>query len=144
MPRITRRKASPATADSIPADLSPVAAEQLRRADRALATARIDLESGDADGAASRAYYAAFHAATALFLQEGKSFKSHSGLEQAIHRDLIQSGRWREELGHRYKYLHNLRATANYGGMRHVSAEEADQTIQYAQSIVDEVRRSLC
>jgi len=46
-------------------------ADRLERAGRALRTARINLRSGDPDGAADRAYFAAFHAASAVFLREG-------------------------------------------------------------------------
>jgi uncharacterized protein (UPF0332 family) len=58
------------------------------RARRALATARRDLPA-DPDAAASRAYYAAFYAVSALFAAEGKSFRKHSAVETAVHRDLV-------------------------------------------------------
>ena len=51
------------------------------------------------DSAASRAYYAVFHAASALFALEGRTLTKHSALEAAVHRDLVKEGRWSADLG---------------------------------------------
>ena len=52
----------------------------------------------DPDSAASRAYYAAFHALTALFALRGQSFSKHSAIRVALHRDLIKTGEWTAKL----------------------------------------------
>ena len=44
------------------------------------------------DAAASRAYYAAFYAVSALLALGGRTFKKHSALEAAVHRDLVKPG----------------------------------------------------
>jgi len=64
------------------------AADFWARARDALAAAKAVL-SLSSDSAASRAYYAAFHAVSALFVLEGKTFSRHSGLEAVVHRDLV-------------------------------------------------------
>jgi uncharacterized protein (UPF0332 family) len=48
------------------------------------------LAEEDPNAAASRAYYAAFYAASALFALQGKTFTKHRALETAIHRDLVR------------------------------------------------------
>jgi hypothetical protein len=48
-----------------------------RHTDRFLASASALVEIGDPDSAASRAYYAAFHAVSALFAHEGQLFRKH-------------------------------------------------------------------
>ena len=53
----------------------------------------------DPDGAASRAYYAAFYAVSALFALQGKTFTRHAALEAAVHRDLVKTGIWPDDLG---------------------------------------------
>ena len=80
------------------------AAGEWARAQRALESARRLAES-DPDSAASRAYYAAFHAVTALFALRQQSFTKHSGLRSAVHRDLIRTGEWSTELGKAYDFL---------------------------------------
>ena len=61
------------------------------RAHRALDSARQLLES-DPDSAASRAYYAAFHALTAVFARRGQSFTKNTAPRASLHPGLIQSG----------------------------------------------------
>ena len=65
----------------------------------ALRDANLLLANGGLDSAASRAYYAAFHAVTALFGLEGRTFAKHSALEAAVHRDLVKTGKWASDLG---------------------------------------------
>ena len=89
-----------------------------------------------ADAAASRAYYAAFHAVSALFAIEAKTFRRHSAVEAAVHRQLVQTGRMPGELGGAYSGLVELRRTGDYGGRRHVSAEDARNGIEAARSIL--------
>ena len=95
-----------------------------KRASKALETAKGWVKI-DPDAACSRAYYAAFYAVSALLLIEGKSYKRHTAVEVAVHRDLVQAGRWDESLGKAYTSLRTARATGDYGGTQHLSAEQA-------------------
>ncbi len=63
------------------------------RALQALQTT-ILLLSADPDAAASRAYYAAFYAVSALFALQGKTFAKHAAVRTAVHRDLVEPGLW--------------------------------------------------
>jgi uncharacterized protein (UPF0332 family) len=92
------------------------------------------------DNAASRAYYAAFYAVSALFAMEGKTFKKHSAVEGAVHRELVKTGRWRQELGKDFSRLVSLRERGDYGGDRHVSREEATEAVERAGRVVEQVR----
>ena len=89
-----------------------------------------------ADAAASRAFYAAFYAVSALFASEGKAFKRHSGIERGVHRDLVKAGRWPKELGAHYSELLGLRATSDYGIVRSLSSEDAERAIRMARAIL--------
>ena len=73
------------------------------------------LVNDEPDSAASRAYYAAFHAVSAFFALNGKSFKKHSAVEAAIFRDLVHAGLWDTSLGADYSFLARLRYTGDYG-----------------------------
>ena len=115
------------------------AADLWRRALRAMATAKADLRDGDGDAAASRAYYAAFYAVSALLAVEGKTFSKHSALEAALHRDLVRSGRFPVELGAAYRSLRVLRNTGDYGGLEHVSRQQAQEGIDTARRIVQAI-----
>ncbi len=111
------------------------------RAKRALASAE-QLVAFDADSAVSRAYYAAFHAINALFAFRGQSFTKHSALCAAVHRELIHSGQWPQELGSSFDLLTDLRETGDYGGMTQVSPESAKIAVAKAEEILRAVQRS--
>jgi len=117
------------------------AAAEWQRARRTLGSGQ-QLISSDPDSAASRAYYAAFHAVTCLFALRGQSFSMHSAVRAALHRELIRSGEWPAELGQAYDLLLDLRETADYGGMSRVSAADARNAVQKAAAILDAVRRA--
>mgnify|MGYP006307149887 CR=1 FL=1 len=92
------------------------------------------------DGSASRSYYAAYHAVSALFFLEGREFSKHGAVRSAVHRDLVKQERWAEELGKSYDVLWNRRDWGDYGGLRHVTTEEAADAIERASRILEAVR----
>lgn len=112
-----------------------------QRAETSLRAARA-LLSIDPDSAASRAYYAAFHAVSALFVEEGKTFSKHSAVLAAVHRDLVNTGRWSNELGADYSSLHVLRQVGDYGGSSHVDVHGATEAVEAAARIIEAVREA--
>ena len=67
------------------APYGPEIAANWDRAERSLQAAQDLAASGYYDIAASRAYYAAFYAATAVLLGAGLAFSKHSGVIAAVH-----------------------------------------------------------
>jgi uncharacterized protein (UPF0332 family) len=63
----------------------------LARAADKLTVAEILLNNGAWDDAASRAYYAAFHAITALLFSSGKSYLSHAQLLGTFNREFVKN-----------------------------------------------------
>ncbi len=111
------------------------AAKQWRRAHKTFASAK-QLVKTDPDSAASRAYYAAFYAITALFGLRERTFTKHSALRAAVHRELIQNGQLPQELGQAYDFLLDMREIGDYGGLEEVSLEDAEMAIEKASSII--------
>jgi uncharacterized protein (UPF0332 family) len=118
--------------------MNEYARELWQRATKALSTAQT-IVGADPDAAASRAYYAAFFAVSALFASEAKEFVKHAAVEAAVHRDLVKPGRWPAELGQDYHTLVGLRATGDYGGLEHVEPQAALRAVDKAQRILDAV-----
>ncbi len=114
--------------------------ELWNRAKKAIAVARATL-SLDSDSAASRAYYAAFYAVSARFALEGRSFRRHSGVEAAVHRDLVKTGIWSVQLGEGYSRLAEVRSIGDYGEAEHVSEKHAAEAIEIATEILNTVAR---
>lgn len=111
------------------------------RALRALRTAE-RLVDEDPDASASRAYYAGFFAVRALFALQERTFRKHTEVEAAVHRDLVKPGNWPTEVGADFSWLANLRYTGDYGGEAHVSPEEARHALRKAQRILESVRET--
>ena len=111
---------------------------------RALENLRIagKIAAEASDIAASRTYYAAFYAVSALFALRGKSFPKHSAVKAAVHRDLIKPGEWPEELGRAYTRLLELRDRGDYGGAEHVSQEDAEEALKAAKRILEAVHQA--
>jgi len=121
--------------------MNAAARDYWQRALEALDVAQHDLNIS-ADAAASRAYYAAFYAVSALFALQERSFAKHSGVEAALHRELVKPGVWETDLGRGYSRLAQLRTRGDYGGGRHVLQEEGDEAIRLAARILAKVSAS--
>ncbi len=115
-------------------------AANLTRAEQSVEAARELAEKGYHDFAASRAYYAAFYAATALLLNEDVELSKHSAVIASIHQGFVKTGRLSKEHGKNLNWLFELRSVGDYGGPAHVSCNDAEQAIQAAESFLSAVR----
>jgi uncharacterized protein (UPF0332 family) len=95
------------------------------------------------ESATSRAYYAAFHALIALFALRSRSFKKHTALRAALHKELIKTDQWPVELGRDYDFLMDLREISDYSGVGRVSEENARRAVEAAQRIITACQQEL-
>ena len=107
------------------------------RAVESLAAAKVLVEAGHADFAASRCYYAAFYAACALLLSEDRDFAKHSGVLAAIHKDFVRTGRLAAEHGRAFSWLFELRGIGDYGETCHVPEADVAGALLAAAEFVD-------
>src|SRR5262244_841007 len=117
--------------------------ELWQRAQEALRATETLLAAGFSDFAAARAYYAAFYAASALLLAEGKVFRSHRGVVALIHRDYVRTGRLPVDMGRILSTLSDLRSVGDYGGAAHVSHTEASIALIESQQFLEAIRSLL-
>jgi uncharacterized protein (UPF0332 family) len=117
--------------------------ELWQRAQEALWATQTLIAASFPDFAAARAYYAAFYAASALLLAEGKTFRSHRGVVALIHRDYVRAGRLPADMGRILSTLSDLRSVGDYGGAAHVSHAEANVALVEAQQFLEAVRSLL-
>jgi uncharacterized protein (UPF0332 family) len=111
----------------------------LERADTNLQVASELLDKGYYDVSASRAYYAAFYAASALLLSEGLDTSKHSGVIALIHQHFVKSGKLNKEQGRNLNWLFELRSVGDYGVSLHVALEDARRAV----SIAEDFRRAV-
>jgi uncharacterized protein (UPF0332 family) len=117
--------------------------ELWQRAQEALRATETLLMAGFPDFAAARAYYAAFYAASALLLVEGKTFRSHRGVLALMHRDYVKPGRLPVDMGRMLSTLADLRSIGDYGGAAHVSHTEATLALSDAQQLLAAIQALL-
>ena len=101
-------------------------AANLERARQSIGAARDLAGKGYADFAASRAYYAAFYAATAVLLSEGIEVTKHSGVVASIHQRFVKTAKLEKEHGRNLTWLFELRSVGDYGGVAHVSPQQSE------------------
>ena len=121
--------------------MTPEVADYWRRAVQALRTSEALVET-DPDASASRAYYAAFYAVSALFAFQQQNFKKNTAVEQAVHRDLVKPGLWPVEAGRAFSWLASLRYTGDYGGRDHVLPDDAKSAVERARLVLETVRKT--
>lgn len=113
------------------------------RALEAFRSARLLVAHGGFDSAASRSYYAAFHAVTALFALEGRAFTKHSAVEAAVHRDLVKTGRWSTDLGRDYTFCAETRGVGDYGTDVRINASQATEALNAARRILRAIHSTM-
>jgi uncharacterized protein (UPF0332 family) len=113
----------------------------MQKAARALASARLLLDAGDADGACNRAYYAMFDAARAALASEAEpeATRTHNGLIAAFGLRLIKTGRLPKELGRMLNRAEEVRLLADYMGGA-VEPLDARELLSQAEAFVSAVR----
>jgi len=121
--------------------MTDLAAALWSRAIETLAVARHVMPLS-VDNAAASAYYAAFYAASALFAAAGRTFRKHTALESAVHRDLVKAGVWPTDLGDKFTKLIKARKVGHYGQVYHLTHDEAAAAVQYAAEILQAVHQS--
>jgi len=107
-------------------------AANLQRARTSIQAAKDMIAKEYYDIAASRAYYAAFYAASALLLKENVNTSKHSGVIALIHQLFVKAGKLDKEQGKNLNWLFELRGIGDYGVSEHVSSGEAHIAIKVA------------
>jgi len=116
---------------------------RLTKATQKLAAARADLEAGRYDDAASRAYYAMFHAARAVLAARGLTAKTHAGLGAVFAEQFVRTGVIDARFGRWFGQGRRAREVGDYDDFLAVEPDEATQTVDHAAQFVDEMRRQL-
>jgi uncharacterized protein (UPF0332 family) len=115
----------------------------LERANTNLQVARELLDKKYYDVSASRAYYAAFYAASALLLNEGLDTSKHSGVIALIHQHFVKNGKLNKEQGKNLNWLFELRNVGDYGVSLHVTQQDAQRAVDIAEDFFVAVKTLL-
>ena len=116
---------------------------RLAKAARKLVAARADIEAARWDEAASRAYYAMFHAARALLAARGVSARTHAGLAAVFADELVRTKELDADLGRWLGQGRRARELGDYDDFLSIDAQEAKEAVSRATRFLDEARRWL-
>ncbi|MGH6899193.1 MAG: HEPN domain-containing protein [Geminicoccaceae bacterium] len=114
----------------------------LRRARRAVRSAKTLLSTGDLNGAVNRAYYAMFHAAQAALAHRGVEAASskHGNVVGRFGQHLVKTRLLPRSLGTSLNQMLELRQKADYGGSG-VTPVDAERGLSQAEAFVVAVER---
>lgn len=116
------------------------AQDLMAKALQAAVSARVLLNTGDADGACNRAYYAMFDAARAALLVVGHEVgKTHKGVLNAFSDRLVKNGSLPKETGRLLKHAETFRYVADYEGDP-VELSDAQNMVEQAETFVAAIR----
>lgn len=104
-----------------------------------LTVARRDRDDGFPRHAASRAYYATFHAAMAALASKGERPKTHAGVRALFGALFVKDGPFEVRHSRTLDRLARLRNDADYHVGRDVSADAAREAVASAEAFVSDV-----
>lgn len=113
----------------------------LAKADQALADAKLLVENGRAEGAVSRAYYAAFDAARAALILKGEEPRSHAGVLTRFSYHFIRTGQIAKKTGGILATAETLRNRADYDAFAAFETEAAGDLVRDVNRFVEAVRQ---
>jgi len=109
----------------------------IQKGRRALQAAEDHAAHGDADFAASKAYYAVFHLMQAVLLTKGRTYSKHAGVISGFSEQFIKPGIVPMAFGEAIQRLRKHRELGDYGYQLSVEPDEATRDVHVAAEIVD-------
>jgi len=106
------------------------------KAEERLGVARELLYADHAEDAISRAYYAAFHAATAALLALGFEAKTHGGLRALFGLHVVQAGLAGRDAGRALEDLYDRRRRSDYEVTTYFTTEDAEDAVAAAATLL--------
>jgi hypothetical protein len=116
---------------------------EVARGDESLREAEQLLGASMPTGAVSRAYFGAFHYARALLLTLGEETRTHRGVVQLLHRDLVREGKLDANVASLLSQLQRFRQDADYSAEIVFTAEIAAREVEAARTFVRTAREML-
>lgn len=111
-----------------------------------IATAKGDLKSavilmdaGEYRGANNRAYYAIYHAVSAVQAIEGKSYKRHKDTLANFNKDYVKTEIFPKEFGRKIAQAEEIRHASDYDDFYIATKEKAEEQILTAKELIERI-----
>lgn len=112
----------------------------LERAEKALKSAKLLQENGELEGAASRAYYAMFHAARAILFNKGINAKTHRGTISIFGEKIVKQRILSEEYADMLRKAFDLGQKSDYELYTELNAETVKEAIKNAEKFIKKAK----
>jgi uncharacterized protein (UPF0332 family) len=113
----------------------------LEKADEDLASAGENFQAGRLSNAVRDAYYACFHAFSAVLLRRGIPFKKHREVRSILHRDFIREKKIEAIWGKHYDWLIDNRQKADYRPLVQFDPEQTREIVNESRGFVKAMRK---
>jgi uncharacterized protein (UPF0332 family) len=123
--------------------MTPECGALLAAAQSKLEAAELLQASGKHGDAASRAYYAAFHAVSALHLAVGNSFSSHAQVIGRFNKDFVRTGLFDPVFTRALTRLFEDRQVGDYEAAAEMAPAQAAQDIADARALIKAIHAHL-
>jgi uncharacterized protein len=88
-------------------------------------------------------YYACFYSLTAVLYRLGKSFRKHTAIRAALHRDLIKTGKVDAKWGRFYNRVFDRRQEGDYEPMVSFESIQVEQFLEEAEQFIKVMEKIL-
>lgn len=113
-----------------------LAVYRLERAKTDVKSAKILLDAAEYKGANNRAYYAVYHAITAVHALDGKAYKRHKDTLANFNKDYIRTEIFPRIMGRRISEAQEIRHASDYDDFYLATKSEALEQIETAENLI--------
>lgn len=96
-------------------------------------------KDGYYNAAVSRMYYACFHAASALLIDNGIEVRTHNGVRQLLSKEFVLTGRLSRDKSKFYTNLFSQRQNSDYEDFINYTEEDIEELFPFAVEFIDTI-----
>ncbi len=104
-----------------------------------LKSADILVKEGEYRGANNRAYYAIYHAISAIHALDGKSYKRHKDTLANFNKDYVKTEIFSRDLGRKIAQAEEIRHASDYDDFYIATQEKAEEQIMTAKEMIEQI-----
>lgn len=112
---------------------------EIEKARKTFSEIEVLRQAGLWDNIANRLYYAAFHAVSALLINDGHQVGTHQGAVVMLHQYYVKTGILSKEDGSFYSQLQTLREKSDYNCTYYATEEDTAPRIALAEAFIEKV-----
>lgn len=114
---------------------------ELEKADRIFAEYEVLQKAGFWSTLVNRLYYSAFHAVSALLINDGYEVGTHKGAVIRFQQYYVKTGKFSVDDGRFYSQLQTMRESADYNCSYEVTEEEVISRIEPVRLLIDKIKQ---